>query len=433
MALFLGVSCSDDPDTLPMNPYGTLGIIEKAKTAVDAVTVGGGIGQYLPSDKDAMMTKISGAIDATHKAATVEELDNIGRQITTEKNNFLLLISVENTTLESLITDATALNADTPVGDETGMTTQANKDALATAIAAAQTVSDQTRITQKELNGARVALNTAMVTFEEGVVAIIDEENMVLYLKLDGNAVDETGLNTCVLGKNGGAGYWAASAILPTAVADHKGEAGKALHFARGAYVKIPSQEHFLGDEISITVWFSVDNYRPTGEVQPAGDAVQYLLAQDIWNGMQLNPCVYGEYARNDEGSFSMQRAGNNSMNMWENAQTVPLADRLWNVKSNQWRHLGVTFSPQKSQIYLDGKLVKEAAVTGFVPYKDKVAQSTLDAPLFIGIPGPGEEYDPGDGGNGWATCLWGSVNDMRIFKKELSDKEVRHIYNTEK
>ncbi|PBG46625.1 hypothetical protein BGU85_21240, partial [Clostridioides difficile] len=84
------------------------------------------------------------------------------------------VVAVDKTALQDAITAATALHAKATEGTAEGESAVGTKATSKTAIDEAQAILDKSDATQKEVNDALSALNTATETFEAGKVVAVE-------------------------------------------------------------------------------------------------------------------------------------------------------------------------------------------------------------------------------------------------------------------
>ena len=83
-------------------------------------------------------------------------------------------------------------------------------------------------------------------------------------------------------------------------------------------------------------------------------------------------------------------------------------------LTNNQWQHLAGTYDGTTMKLYLNGAQISSASVTGAITY-------TAAAPLCIGLESVGVTCN----GNSYV----GAVDEVKLFNRVLSDKEVEAEY----
>lgn len=171
-----------------------------------------------------------------------------------------------------------------------------------------------------------------------------------------------------------------------TAVSDKFGNSCGAMHFANEGYIEIPHSNVFnqIGNSISICAWAKIDS-----------------SANNWWISI-LNKGYTNE--SNDSPAFRFQLT----------KVTIALTNLVptWQIEydKNIWHHWTITFNGSTLNAYMD------AINIGSFDYPVNLQMN--QSPLEIGrdITGNTESFN-------------GCLDEVMIFNKELSSKEVRKIY----
>lgn len=233
------------------------------------------------------------------------------------------------------------------------------------------------------LNEGFEATSASLFRAEIGGCENIGTLGLVAYYPFNGNANDET--------ENDNNGI-VNGATLTT---DRFGVAAKAYAFD-GINDKISSNvgSSFYSEHKTISFWAKIsgsgiDNPRMVG-VGPAGSPYQYYSL--ILEGTASPRRIWFFSSNSLEQSFSATSVADNS----------------------GWHNYQVTFDGHKVKVFIDGVLDKETNTTGSLA-------NFSNAVLQIGSSDNG--LDP----------FQGSLDELRIYNRALSDAEVQAIYNAEK
>lgn len=294
-------------------------------------------------------------------------------------------------------------------GVQVGQFEAGSKAAFKVAIDAATTVKDNSNATQADVNNAYANLGAAGATFLSKRVQEIAPANLVLYLKMDGNANDASGK-----GLNGtlkaGAPKWGAG--TPTPTKDRYGVDNKAYHFFKGGNIEIPYNSALNpSKEITLSVWARMDSTRENN----------YIIALNRWNGYKLN------FQKTDKAFFTVKTSNNG---IQEEDHTDP------SLNKNQWYHIAVSYKSGDMSFYINGVLTKTwTNKTG-----DPIGVKN-NINLVIGQDLPTSVYtndqkDNADGNNffvDWGGYFGGDLDEVRIYNVALSGTQVKSIYTAEK
>ncbi|WP_295671925.1 LamG domain-containing protein [uncultured Mucilaginibacter sp.] len=292
-------------------------------------------------------------------------------------------------------------------GKQAGDYVPGSKAALQTALSLAKSVADG-QFTQQQVNNAVANLMRAAVQFNVNLIQQISAANLVASWKFDGDAKDASGNGHDGQLKTGWVGPYGVAptdgGTLPVPVADRYGVANKAYDFKNAAYVEVPFDLALRPSSFTICVWV-----KP--HISSDGN---YIFSLDRWNGYKFQ-------LQGGNLPFLTVLTSTGYHDQDDGGPSVPL---------ETWTHLVVSFTNGTEKFYINGALVKTADVSG-----DPVALSS-PPPLAIGNELPKSAYnltDPNSpnayyGGNFFV----GSIDDLHLYNKVLSDNEVKSLYTME-
>ena len=324
-------------------------------------------------------------------------------------------VPIDKTKLKARLDSANAGYALAVEGVQVGQFEAGSKAVFKTAVDAATTVYTNTNATQSDVNNAYTNLGQAGLLFLSKQVQQIAPANLVLYLKLDGNANDASGkgLNGALKAGSTGVSSWTGwGGGTPTPSADRYGKPGLAYFFDKGANIEVPYNSVLNpAKEITISLWA-----RPT-VVRPSN----YLVSLDRWNGYKLQ-------LQEANKAFMTVKAGATKYNDKDNESPT--------LDINKWYHITVSYKSGAMTFYLNGTPVKAWTDATGDPYAVK---SNIN--LTIGQDLPTSLYqlnekDDADGNNfngPWGGYFTGDIDEVRIYNVVLSDAQVKSIYNAEK
>ena len=214
------------------------------------------------------------------------------------------------------------------------------------------------------------------------------ENGLVAFYPFNGNANDESG--------NGNNGTVSGA----TLVADRKGNANSAYSFDGNDYINLGNRDSLTlgaaGSSYAIGLWF-----KTTGNVGPWADV---LIASGYSRTNALDP-------------FDMLLAGDGRICwMINNSNTgVYQICSTSTYNNNQWHHAVGLRNDEIMSLYIDGQLVAG-------PETFPLGNATSNVNVYIGIytlnnPDAGEYFH-------------GSIDDVRIYNRALTDAEVLALYN---
>jgi hypothetical protein len=308
------------------------------------------------------------------------------------------------TNLSLEIDTATSLYTVAVEGKQAGDYTAGSRAALKVAIDLANSVKGGS-FTQYQVNNAQGNLMRALTQFKNKLIQEISSVNLVAHWKLNGDATDASGNGHNGQLKTGWIGNSAATATdgatLPVLVADRYGAANKAYDFNNGAYVEVPYDPTLHPSSFTLCAWVKIH----------ATNAGNYMISLDRWNGYKFQ-------LQSNNFPYLTIFTDNGYLDVDDNPGTVPL---------EKWTQVIASYTTGAMKFYINGVLIKTVAKTG--------NPAALPSPinLSIGNELPKSDYNFTDSSNPnyfWgANYLIGSLSDVRIYNKVLSDAEANSLY----
>ena len=313
----------------------------------------------------------------------------------------------DKTKLSLEIDTATALYNSSTEGKQAGDYSVGSKAALQTAINLGTQVKSGS-FTQQEVNNATANMARAIAIFRNSLIQQVSAANLVGYWKFDGDPTDASGNGHNGQLKTGWVGTSASAvtdgATLPVLTTDRYGAAGKAYAFNSGAYIEIPYDVTLRPNAFTISAWVY-----PT-----AANNGNYIFSVDRWLGYKFQ-------LQGSNLPFLTVMTDTGDHDQDDGGAAVPL---------NKWSQVIVSFTNGTEKFYINGALVKTATVTG--------NPTALSSPpnVTIGNELPKSAYNFTDTNNPnyfWgASYFIGSIDDVRLYNKVLTDSEVNSLYTME-
>lgn len=264
--------------------------------------------------------------------------------------------------------------------------------------------------TQQQVNNAVANLLTAGQIFSTKLLQEVSVANLMAFWKFNGNANDSSGhghhgsLSTGLVGNS--AATATDGGVLPQLTTDRFGRAGMAYDFNNGATVVVPYSAELNPQNLSIGLWVK----------RRTTSAGNYLVSLNRWNGYKF------QLQSNNFPFFTFQDSNNGYHDVDANPGTVP---------QDVWTYVVVTYTNGSMKFYVDGALVKTAAVSG-TPI---TVSPAVD--LSIGNELPKSYYNLTSDSNPnyfWGANFFnGALDDVRLYNTALTDAEVLSIYTQEK
>ncbi|MDB5087009.1 MAG: hypothetical protein JWR09_1003 [Mucilaginibacter sp.] len=309
--------------------------------------------------------------------------------------------------LSAQIDSLTAVYNASVEGKQAGDYSPGAKEALQTALTLATGVKTGS-FTQQQVNNASANLIRAGVQFSVNLIQQISVANLVASWTFNGNAKDVSGNGNDGTLKTGWVGPYGVApvdgATLPVLTADRYGVANNAYDFNNGAYIEVPYQASLRPSNFTICAW-----------IKPhAASNGNYIFSLDRWNGYK----------------FQLQGGNLPFLTVMTSTGDHDQDDGGPSVKLDQWTQVVASFTNGTEKFYINGALVKTANITG--------DPTTLVSPppIAIGNELPKLSYNLTDsnspnayyGGN----FFIGSLDDIHLYNKVLSDNEVKSLYTME-
>lgn len=324
-----------------------------------------------------------------------------------KKNNNSADYNSNKTTLSKVIDSLTTVYGTATEGKQAGNYTIGSKAALQAALSLAASVKSGS-FTQQEVNNAVANLRRAGVQFSVNLIQEISAANLIASWKFNGDAKDASGNAHDGTLKTGWVGVYGAPAVdggtLPVLVADRFGVANQAYDFNNGAYIEVPYQASLRPSSFTICAWI-----KP--HVASNGN---YIFSLNRWLGYK----------------FQLQSGNLPFLTVMTTTGDHDQDSGGASVQLDKWSQVVVSFTNGTAKFYINGSLVKTAAITG------DPTSLTSPPPVAIGNELPKSAYnftDPNSpnayyGGN----YFIGSMDDIHLYNKVLSDSEVKSLYTME-
>ena len=224
---------------------------------------------------------------------------------------------------------------------------------------------------------------------------------LVAYYPFNGNARDESG------NRNDGE---VKGATLTT---DRHGKPSSAYSFdGKDDFIEVDDDPSLNFDsEMSIAFWIRPDSFGQRDQAVPA------IVAKMKVGWVGNDPGGYVVYHDFKYGRKKINFFYNGVEDLTGNHANAPTHSE---IIINEWNHWTVIYKQERLEWYLNGKL--EKAHDGLAKAGDMFTSS----PLHIGRNQHWEKW-------GFLTFFDGAIDDIRIYNRALSAKEVSAIYDSEK
>ncbi|MEP6612237.1 MAG: LamG domain-containing protein [Mucilaginibacter sp.] len=292
-------------------------------------------------------------------------------------------------------------------GKQAGDYSPGSKAVLLTALNLAKEVKTG-QFTQQQVNNAAANLMRAATQFSVNLIQQISAANLVASWTFNGNANDVSGNGNDGTLKTGWVGPYGVAptdgATLPVLVADRYGVANSAYDFNNAAYVEVPYQASLRPASFTICAWI---------KPKEASNG-NYIFSLDRWNGYK----------------FQLQGGNLPFLTVMTSTGDHDQDDGGASVQLGQWTQVVTSFTNGTMKFYINGALVKTANITG--------DPTTLVSPppIAIGNELPKASYNLADPNSSRAyyggNFFIGSIDDLHLYNKVLSDTEVKSLYTME-
>lgn len=329
------------------------------------------------------------------------------------------VVTADKTKLSALIDSTTSVHNAAVEGTKPGNFASGSKATFKTAIDAGTATKNTTTATQTVVNTAEAALRRAAKEFDGKRIQEVSAANLVAQWKFEGNANDAT-----ANGNNGTpkAGYINDPTVVapapmvkklgtavPTLTADRFGRPNQAYAFDNGAYIEVPYKLSLNPQAITISAWVKRSGTNPDN----------YIVSLNRWTGYK----------------FQLQGANKPFLTV---ATTSTIADKDAEsgiVTTTDWTHVAASYVDGTMKFYINGVMVKT-----WTDVSGALKATPQAVPLCIGQQLANSIWDSTPTGGQAAdyfqfygeSFFKGSMDDIRIYNKALSDAEVTSIYTAE-
>jgi hypothetical protein len=319
-------------------------------------------------------------------------------------------VKIDNTVLLDTIAAAKDLIADTEEGVNDDQFPAGSKAILQTAITAAQAVADNTASTQTQVNNAISSLHQVMDAYRAKVIKPIAEADLVGHWSFDEGtgtkAGDKTNHKFDGTFKTGPSAWGSG---FPTWATDRHGDGNKAISFDDGANVEVPYNALLNPAKMTISVWVNPAEIRESNR----------FIGLQAWIGYK----------------FQLQASNRAFFTITTKDNGIQEEDGTVELPLNEWHHLVVTFGDGKLTFYVDGVLSKEWDKPG----EGKTISPTYN--LVFGQDFPTDKYAATDANFendhiiplAWGGYYHGLLDEIRIYKTNLTAAQVTSLYDREK
>lgn len=295
-------------------------------------------------------------------------------------------------------------------GHQAGQYGNGAKAELKKSIDFATSVKSDTKYTQAQVDATVTILLKDGKTFATFQILDVSPENLIAFWKFDGDVKDVSGNKHDGTLKTGWIGTTAATATdggtLPVLTTDRYGVSNKAYGFDKGAYVEVPYNVKLRPSSFTISLWVK----------RKTTSAGNYMISLNRWLGWK----------------FQLQTSDFLYLTVNTDKGYVDLDDNPGVVPVDTWTMVTASFTNGAMNFYINGALTRKTEPTGGNPIA-----LTTPVNLAIGNELPKSAYDfsptASDFAFWGANYFVGSLDDIRLYNKALSDAEVNSIYVMEK
>jgi hypothetical protein len=317
--------------------------------------------------------------------------------------------NVDKTELQALYDEALALHDGAVEGTNAGQYAAGSKATFKIVIDAAKTVLDDLYTTEADVAAVETQLETAMGVFESQEIQPVSTDYLIAQWLFNGDATDNSGNGHDGELKSGHTNFYTAgSPVLPVLAADRFGTADNAYYFDKGANIEVPySAQLNPTSELSISVWIKAESQ----------DNNDYIISLDRWIGYKLN------LQSEDKLYFTIRKQ--TDPDTWE--FVVDDDSNPYTVNENVWTHVVCSYGAAGvSKFFANGVKVREVNDRGVTGGLMQVTKN-----LCIGQQLPTADYlveEP----NATDGFFKGTMDDIRLYNKALTDAEALSIYTLE-
>lgn len=317
--------------------------------------------------------------------------------------------NIDKTELQALYDESMALYDGAEEGTNPGQYAPGSKATFKTVIDAAKTVIDDLYTTESAVAAMETQLMTAMDVFMTKKIEPVGTEYLIAQWLFNGDAMDNSGNGHDGELKSGHENFYeAGSPVMPVLSSDRFGNANMAYYFDKGANIEVPYNSKLNPkQELSISVWIKMTSQ----------DNNDYILSLDRWIGYKLN------LQSEDKLYYTIRKQ--TDPDTWE--FVCDDDSNPFTVKADIWTHVICSYgSAGVTKFFANGEKVREVNDRGVIGDLMTVTKN-----LCIGQQLPTSDYMVEEEG---ATdgFFKGSMDDMRLYNKALTDAEALSIYTLE-
>jgi len=321
----------------------------------------------------------------------------------------LVPTNVDKTELQALYDEALALHDAAVEGINAGQYATGSKAEFKIVIDAAKTVIDDLYTSEATVAAIETQLEIAMDVFKSKEIQPVSTEFLIAQWLFNGDATDASGNGHDGELKSGHTNFFdAGSPVLPVLAADRFGNTNYAYYFDKGANIEVPYNSKLNPTkELSISVWIKMESQ----------DNNDYIISLDRWLGYKLN------LQEADKLYYTIRKQ--TAADVWE--FVVDDDSDPFTVKENQWTHVVVSYAKEGViKFFANGEKVREINDRGVTGDLMQVTKN-----LIIGQQLPTEDYlveEP----NATDGFFKGTIDDIRLYNKALTDAEALSLYTLE-
>ena len=324
-------------------------------------------------------------------------------------------VVIDKAQLSAVIDSINTVYNNATEGTKPGTYAAGSKATLKTALDAGTATKNDATATQASVNTATASLRRAALAFQNSLIQEVSVANLVAQWKFNGNANDATpNGNNGTLKTGPGPDSNATTntpvdgGTLPVLTTDRFGVANMAYAFDKGGYIEVPYKAALNPQAITLSAWV----YRTNN------NANNYIISLNRWHTYK----------------FQLQDFGKPFLTVTTTAGGSDRDDDSGIVPVNTWTHVATSYVDGTMKFYINGKLIKT-----YTDVKGALAATPTSIPLVIGqelAPAFYNQPDPGTDKGYYtfygASYFQGSLDDIRVYNKALSDAEVTSIYSIE-
>ncbi|MBN2347803.1 MAG: LamG domain-containing protein [Bacteroidales bacterium] len=317
--------------------------------------------------------------------------------------------NIDKTELQALYDEALALHDGAVEGTSAGQYAAGSKADFKIVIDAAKTVLDDLYTTEATVAAMITQLQTAMDVFITREIQPVSTEYLIAQWLFNGDATDNSGNGHDGELKSGHTNFYTAgSPVVPVLAADRFGNAESAYYFDKGANIEVPySTQLNPASELSISVWIKMESQ----------DNNDYIISLDRWIGYKLN------LQSEDKVYYTIRKQ--TAPDTWE--FVCDDDSNPFTVNENDWTNIIVSYgSAGVIKFFADGEKVREISDRGVTGNLMQVTKN-----FVIGQQLPTDDYiveEP----NATDGFFKGTIDDIRLYNKALTDAEALSIYTLE-